>query len=223
MWDAFITLPASLFPRGIWKYMAESEICFFLTYFEIQCFTTPKKCFIILGERFPVLNQQWGILVPNLSSSSFLDSSRNMDSFIRSTCSQPQMEHRPREMRPAMGSLSHHSAGVRFLWFVRFPPRKTAQTLVSLHIFVQQTLKSKTLRYLIASCYHLRFSKLLPPQKKKNIYILYTLLGINISHEKSLLRRWFSFSRLEGYVIVPWRVYNKASSQLQNMMPKSHH
>ena len=115
---------ASLFPKGIWKYVAESEICFFLKCFEIpvQCFTTPKM-FDHFWERLPVLNQQWGILVTNLSSSSFLDSSRNMDGFIRSTCSQPQMKHRHREMRPAMGSLSHHSEqkGVRFPWFVRFP------------------------------------------------------------------------------------------------------
>ena len=33
-----------------------------------------------------------------------------------------------------------------------------------------------------------------------------TLLGTNISHQKSLLSRCFSFSRLVGYVIVPWRV-----------------
>ena len=35
-----------------------------------------------------------------------------------------------------------------------------------------------------------------------------TLLGTNISHEKSLLSGWFSFSLSVGHGFVPWRVVN---------------
>ena len=65
--------------------------------------------------------------------------------------------------------------------------------------------------YRIKTCLPQSYSGYLSPKNSSDhqddtTWKTYTLLGINISHQKSLLSRWFSFSRLVGYVIVPWRV-----------------